>query len=118
MLIDKMNNINFILSSHIFKGIAKDNFMNKFFNFFVKLKVCRGEKLIIEGSDPKYLYVIKEGQFEISSTNNINELKEISKNLLGNLKESIFDNLIKKHGNKNKFINQRKKHKVITFLLS
>ena len=111
---EKINNINFILSCHIFYGIAKDNFVNKFFNFFVNIKVSRGEKIILEGNDPKYLYLIKEGEFEISITNNINKLKEISKNLLEKGNEFIFDDVIKKRGTINKIIIEKKKHKVFT----
>jgi hypothetical protein len=115
MVREKIKIVNFILSNHIFKGVQKDTFMSKFYNFFVRMKVSRGEKIIVEGNESRFLYLIREGEFEISTCTNLIGLKEICRSLGDSTKEKIFEDFKKKKNTDlNKFMTEKKIHKVIT----
>ena len=113
MFKERINNINFILSNQIFKGIGKETLVNKFYNFFVKIKISRGEKIICEGQQANFFYLIKEGEFEISTRNNLFELNELIKGLGGELQDvGAEKNEVKHNINLKKRMNEKKKHKV------
>jgi hypothetical protein len=80
------------------------------------MKVSRGEKIIVQGTESRFLYLIREGEFEISTYTNLLGLKEICKSLGDNSKEKIFEDYKKKkNSDLNKFMTDKKNHKVITF---
>ena len=116
MVREKINIVNFLLSNHIFKGVPKDTFMSKFYNFFVRLKVSRGEKVIVEGCDSRFLYLIREGEFEISTYTSVSGLKDICRSLGDHTKEPIFEEFKKrKNTDLVKFMTEKKTHKVNAF---
>ena len=105
--IEKKGQILFILSSQIFIGLNKDNFNRDFFNYFVNMKLKRYDKVITDGKNAKYFYVIKEGEFEISFSKSINELDVLIESFGGDVeKNNNFNNNLKKVKN---VFNQRVK---------
>ena len=92
----RKNNIIFFINLNLFKGMTYNVFETKFFNFFIQKHVKKGEKLIIQNEPFKYIYFIKEGEFELNSNINFNEIYQIileKRNIKLNLKKIPNPNL-------------------------
>ncbi len=70
-------NLTFILSQKIFFSMNIKNFQSNYFNLFVNLKLKRGEKLCFENSEAVSLFIIKDGEFEITGNKSYIELCEL-----------------------------------------
>ncbi len=92
----RKNNIIFFINLNLFKGMTYNAFETKFFNFFILKHVKKGDKLIIQNEPFKYIYFIKEGEFELNSNINFNEIYQIileKRNIKLNLKKIPNPNL-------------------------
>jgi hypothetical protein len=68
--------VDFFLSSKLFYGFNRMLFEIKLYHLFVHKKIERYERVIIEGEEPKYLYLIKKGEFEVTGRMNLLEFSD------------------------------------------
>lgn len=61
----------------------REVFTKDFLNFFVEKKVNKKEIIITDGDEAKYLYIIKEGEYDISLSKSINEIDLLIDNFCG-----------------------------------
>jgi CRP-like cAMP-binding protein len=73
----RKNNVNFLLSFAIFKGMNWNYFESKIFNFFKFKIIYQGSPLIKEGENFEKIYFIKEGLFELNISLSLNEIANI-----------------------------------------
>ena len=73
----RKNNVNFLLSFAIFKGMNWNYFESKIFNFFSFQTLTQGSTLINEGDQFERIYFVKEGQFELNISLTLNEIANI-----------------------------------------
>jgi CRP-like cAMP-binding protein len=84
----KKSNINMILNSALFnKVISFENFEKGYYTNFVSKKFHQGLYVFKEAEKPKFLYFIKEGEFEIVMKKSIAELNLIIQELGGHIEE-------------------------------
>jgi len=69
--------INSILSSALFYGQKFTNFENTLFNYFVFMKINHGNILLEQNSSPSEIYLIREGEFEVTFKLSIKDLIKI-----------------------------------------
>ena len=77
---DKIKSIDFFISCKIFYGFNKKLFEIKLFDYFVLNRIDRFKKLFSEGDTPENIFIIKKGEFEITTNKNILELFRKGKN--------------------------------------
>jgi len=77
-------NMNFVLSQKVFSSINPNIFQMNYFNNFVHKKLCREDFLIKEGQEADRIFVIKDGQYEVTIKKANSELYQIIKKLGGN----------------------------------
>ena len=91
----RRNEVNFVLSFNIFKGMNWTIFENKFFNYFKLETVTQGKIIINQNSHFDFIYLVKNGEFELTSSLTLKEISEIVKNKVGktlNIKNKFFPN--------------------------
>jgi CRP-like cAMP-binding protein len=69
--------IDFFTSLKLFKNLNKVTFQNHFFYLFSKIYLTRGDKVIVEGGEPDYIYFLKEGEFELSFKKSLIEITDM-----------------------------------------
>ena len=79
----RKNNINFLISIQLFSEINWAIFESKFFNLFKLETFKQGEKMISQGDKMKKIYLIKEGNFELTSRLSLNSINSIVKAKFG-----------------------------------
>lgn len=91
----RRNEVNFVLSFNIFKGMNWTIFENKFFNYFKLETVSQGKTIINQNSHFDFIYLVKKGEFELTSSLTLKEIKDIVKEKVGktlNIKNKFFPN--------------------------
>ena len=91
----RRNEVNFVLSFNIFKGMNWTIFENKFFNYFKLETVSQGKIIIKQNSHFDFIYLVKKGEFELTSSLTLKEIKDIVKEKVGktlNIKNKFFPN--------------------------
>ena len=73
----RKNNVNFLLSFAIFRGMNWNYFESKLFNFFKFQTVYQGASLIKEGDKFERVYFIKEGLFELNINLSLQEVADL-----------------------------------------
>ena len=74
----KMENIEFLLSTGIFKGLSIEHFENKYWSLFCSRVISKGETMFINGEDNKEEVIfIKTGEFSLETKLSINRFNEI-----------------------------------------
>jgi len=58
----------------IFNSINKESISKEYLNYFVEKKVKKKDKIISDGEEAKYLYIIKEGEYGVSVNKSINDI--------------------------------------------
>lgn len=90
-------NMNFVLSQKVFSSINQNIFQRNYFNNFVHRKLSKGEFLIKEGQEADRIFVIKDGQYEVTIKKaNVDLYKLIRK--LGGDSNGLFQDLDFAHG--------------------
>lgn len=85
----KVNNMKYILSQKVFSDLNINIFQRNYFNQFVNRKLSINEFLINEGFEADKIYVIKEGDFEVTIKASNMELCK----LIGKLDDDNAENL-------------------------
>jgi CRP-like cAMP-binding protein len=80
----KKNYVSFLVSTKLFENINKITF-HKFLNHFSLQKITRNTKIIVEGDKPEYIYIIKEGEYEVYTKKSTIQLNGILDSLGGNI---------------------------------
>ncbi len=80
---EKKFNMNIILSQKVFNSLNINIFQKNYFNQFVHRKLNRGDFLIKEGQEADRLFVIKDGNYEVSIKKANDELSDLVKKLKG-----------------------------------
>ena len=91
----RRNEVNFVLSFNIFKGMNWTIFENKFFNYFKLETVSQGKIIINQNSHFDFIYLVKKGEFELTSSLTLKEIKDMVKEKVGktlNIKNKFFPN--------------------------
>jgi hypothetical protein len=77
--------IMYLIDNFYFQSIKPIIFRKRYFNDFKKCEITRGESLSIEGEIFSHIYLIKEGEVEITLSQNLLDLN----NLINILEEKI-----------------------------
>ena len=88
--IEKMKQINFLISNFFFKNINTSVFEKELFHYFTLNESSRGTILFDCDSLPKYLYFLKEGNLSVNLKCSIIDIN--------NIIEKIFKKVISKYG--------------------
>ena len=72
--------LKFIVSNQIFKGLNTLTLNKKYLNNFSTKRISKGEFILHQGDFPKSIYLLKEGEYEVTIKTNVNDLVEIIKN--------------------------------------
>jgi CRP-like cAMP-binding protein len=83
--------LNFFATIPLFTHMNKALFQRHYFYLFSRTQILRGDKVIIEGNEPDYIYFLKEGEYELSFRKSILELTDLIENFSG-IKKDIFEN--------------------------
>ena len=75
----KKANVNFMMSSQMFNFFTKSYFEKHFYNSFKLHDIDRGHKIINEGDHANQIYIIKEGEFNVTFNKSIVELNDLIK---------------------------------------
>jgi CRP-like cAMP-binding protein len=81
MKIERMKNINFINNNYFFKPINSFNFSRKYFQYFIRHELSRGNHLFKINSTPNSLYIIQEGIISLKMQCTLVQLNEIIQKL-------------------------------------
>jgi CRP-like cAMP-binding protein len=82
--------INFLSTIKVFQRMNKAIFQRHNFYLFSRTHLVRGDKIIIEGNEPEYIYFIKEGDYELSINKSIIDMTNTIEFLSGK-KTDIFE---------------------------
>ena len=82
----KKNNIEFILSTNIFRDVSYKYFYQKIWNYFIHGFLKKDEFLFRENEKRNFIYIIDEGELKLSSKMDISKINEIIIKL-GNFKQ-------------------------------
>jgi CRP-like cAMP-binding protein len=109
----KNMNLNILLKSKIFNEFSKKYFKKYYFNFFVSQRYEIYDKLCVEGSPSENIYIIKNGEFEITIKKSLIELGDYIRQLGGHLKncESIRE-MMADSMTFTKFMNEKRLYRV------
>lgn len=77
-----MKEVSFFLDNFFFSSIKKKMFEKKYFQMFIVEDYYRGASLFKENEEAKFLYLLKDGEVELTINRNILELHKIVKTLL------------------------------------
>jgi len=77
----KLTNLSFLLSFHLFSEFSQKFFKLHYLNLFKKMKVTIYDKLIAEGQSPISTYFIKDGEFEVSFKKSLVEINDYLKDV-------------------------------------
>jgi len=110
----------FILDFNIFDSISFTHFDRKYFSDFTFHECLRGENLFKENDELDYVYLIKEGEFELFFHKNTNSLIDIiekfEKVYYESFKQIVNNDMFKV--NKKKIIKEKSRNiKVLLYLL-
>jgi CRP-like cAMP-binding protein len=117
---DKKSNINFLISTKLFDNINKIFFQKHLYNgFALNDKITRHTKIMIEGDRPEFIYIIKEGEFEVSARKSTIQLNDMITALGENKSKTDFQfelegnfSLTKDNPKFNKYMNEKKHTKI------
>jgi len=73
----KKANVSFMMSSQLFNFFTKSYFEKHFYNSFKLHDIERTQKIVSEGDVANQLYIIKEGEFNVTFNRSIVELNEL-----------------------------------------
>ena len=110
----KLSNLSFLLSFHLFSDFSQKYFKLHYLNFFKKLKISIYDKIITEGFPPISTYFIKDGEFEISFRKSLIEINEYLKEM-GEIDEFVLEEgKVKMNDSPKfyKFMHEKKLHRV------
>ena len=79
--------INFILSLDIFNNMSYFNLNKKYYNDFVLENYVKGHKILEQFNDINNIYIIKEGDFEITSKMSLNDINLAIKQYLSKIED-------------------------------
>ena len=91
----RKKDVDFIMSFSIFSKMNWFVLENKYFNFFKKEKFIQGDKIMIQGQKNQKLFFVMDGQYEISTVTNMNNIYAILKSKMGkniDIKRRNFNN--------------------------
>jgi hypothetical protein len=83
--------VNFFATLQVFSHMNKALFQRHYFYLFSKMQLTRGDRIIIENSEPDYIYFLKEGDYELSLKRSIVELTDMIEMFSG-VKKDMFEN--------------------------
>ena len=75
--------ISFISLSPIFKSINKELMVKEFLNLFLEKKLRKKDKVISDGDEAKYIYIIKEGEYGVSMNKSLKEIDSMINHFCG-----------------------------------
>ena len=75
------NTLKFIVSNQVFKGLNTLRLNKKYLNNFEHKRITKGELILEQGERPKSIYLLKEGEYEISIKSSLFDLVEVIKSL-------------------------------------
>ena len=84
--------INFILSVDIFNNMSYFNLNKKYYNDFVLENYDKGKKILEQFNDISNIYIIKEGDFDVTSKMSLNDINLTIKQYLAKIEDK---NIIK-----------------------
>ena len=70
----RKKDVNFIMSFSIFRQMNWYVFENRYFNFFKKETIIKGEKIMAQGQKNSKLFFIVDGQFEVTTSMSLKKL--------------------------------------------
>jgi CRP-like cAMP-binding protein len=79
----------FLASTKLLENMNKVIFQKKYFNLFSIMQVTRNTKIIEEGETPNYIYIIKDGEFEIYTRKSTFQLNKTIENLGGEVSNMV-----------------------------
>ncbi len=85
----KRSDMSYILSQKVFSSINSNIFERNYFNNFVHRKINRGEFLIKEGQEADRIFVIKDGQYEVTIKKANVEYFDLIQKLGGDVSQDI-----------------------------
>jgi hypothetical protein len=75
------NHYNFLISTRLFINCSKNVFQKFFTNMFIPERAQRNKVILNENTTNKWILIIKEGEFEVKTKRNLNEVDSIVKSL-------------------------------------
>jgi len=81
----KVDNLSFLTKKDLFKGIDKSKFSEKFYDYFILTQINNDQYLIAENDEPKRIFFIKSGEFEITFKKSLKQIYDIINYYKGNL---------------------------------
>jgi CRP-like cAMP-binding protein len=110
---DKKSNINFLISTQLFSNINKMFFQKQLYNgFSLNDKLIRHSKIMIEGEKPEYIYIIKEGEFEVVTRKSTLQINDMITALGGNKNKNDYEFDMEDNPKFNKYMNEKKFTKI------
>lgn len=73
--------LKFITSNQVFKGLNTLRLNKKYLNNFEHRRITKGEFILEQEEKPKSIYLLKEGEYEITIKSSLFDLVEVIKNL-------------------------------------
>jgi CRP-like cAMP-binding protein len=110
--------VNFFLENFFFTSVQKKAFEKRYFNQFVCEDFFRGSVIFTEGEEMKYLYIVKEGEIELSICKSLLEIHKLSKYLISVNPGKIPNDYQLRNEPKNFMEDLNKKKKVKLFIYS
>lgn len=109
----RRSNIAFILNSQIFKNINKQTFEKKqLLNLFINCKFRQGELLFDEHSDSNFIYLIKDGEYQVYMNKSLHDINILIKEFGGNPEEDLDRKLFMNEIAYNKFMHTKHKFRI------
>jgi CRP-like cAMP-binding protein len=109
----RRSNIAFILNSQIFKNINKQTFEKKqMLNLFINCKFRQGDLLFDENTEANFLYLIKDGEYQVYMNKSIHDINVLIKEFGGNPEEELDRKLFLNEIAYNKFIHTKHKFRI------
>lgn len=79
----KRTYLNVILNQPLFLNINKGYFSKTYFNLFIHKRLERKDKLLLEDKEAENVYIVLDGEFEVTFKKSQKKINEIIKNLGG-----------------------------------
>jgi CRP-like cAMP-binding protein len=73
----KYDNLLFLTKKDLFKGVDKSKFSEKFYDYFILSQINNDKYLISENDEPKRIFFIKSGEFEITFKKSLKQIYDI-----------------------------------------
>ena len=109
---ERMSQINFLLNNELFAECNKLEFINGYYNLFAKKKIFIHQKIISMEIDPKSIYIIKNGEYLITTNKSMFEIEEFIKSYGININSDLSEESINTNPEYYKFMKERKYFKV------